>query len=159
MAAAAIGNPRCRNPGWKPPWKLLTAKEPLRNAPAPIAAGRKPPPPMAAARKPPPPIPSQQPRQMLFSLRSIVLFSSLIAASVFVCGADPVVMPGAVFVPEDCAVPAVLVPGGGGEPTALPGPAEAPLAALPALCANETTGDARIAIAVIAADALFIANL
>jgi hypothetical protein len=51
---------------------------------------------------------------MPFSLRSIVLFSSLIAASLPVCGSDlaePVVTPR----PDDCAVPALLVPGAGGE--------------------------------------------
>ena len=51
---------------------------------------------------------------MLFILRSIVLFSSLIAASSSVCGldlADPVVTPR----PEDWAVPALLVPGAGGD--------------------------------------------
>jgi hypothetical protein len=99
---------------------------------------------------------------MLFSLRSMVLFSSAIAASVF-CDPDPVVMPGSVFTPkpEDCAVPALLVPGAGGvesrvelpapdgtpltpavptptepalgEPTVLPAPDEDPLAAPPAL--------------------------
>jgi hypothetical protein len=100
---------------------------------------------------------------MLFNLLSIVLFSSRIAASVFVCAPDPVVMPGAVLTPEpeDWAVPALLVPGRGGEPAALPVPAEAPLAPPLTPWANETTGDARIAIAVIATvtDALFIANL
>jgi hypothetical protein len=128
--------------------------------------------------------------------------------------ADPVVTPAPVFAdePDDCAVPALLVPGAGGaatfvelpaplgslpelfrppafagpdgtpltpavpepvepafgEPTALPEPAVGPLAAppppalaAPALCANETMGDARMAIAVTAAvtDALFIADL
>ena len=129
----------------------------------------------------------QQPRQMPFTLRSIVLFSSLIAASTpSVDLADPVVTP----LPDDCAVPALLVPGAGGaasldefpaplgswpalfnppglagpegtplmpdvpapadpalgEPAALPLPADDP----PALCANEVTGDIRIAIAVTA---------
>ena len=140
----------------------------------------------------------QQPRQMPFTLRSIVLFSSLIAASTSVVDlADPVVTP----LPDDCAVPALLVPGAGGaasldefpaplgswpalfnppglagpegtplmpdvpapadpalgEPAALPLPADDP----PALCANEVTGDIRIAIAVTAmvAEALFIENL
>jgi hypothetical protein len=160
---------------------------------------------------------------MLFSLRSIILFSSVIAASVLVCGpvtvvpdrpAAPVVTPGAVLTPEpeDCDAPAVLVPGGGeasfvafpaplgslpelfnpptfagpdgtpltaavpapaepafGDPAALPVPAEGPLAAPlvlpplapPALCASETVGDVRIAIAASTAvkDVLFISNL
>lgn len=63
---------------------------------------------------------------MLFSLRSTVLFSSAIAASVLDEGvavvpvpAAPVVTPGAAFEPEDWAVPALFVPGGG-EPTVLP---------------------------------------
>lgn len=71
---------------------------------------------------------------MLFTLRSMFLFSSAIAASVFlsvsVCGpvtvepaaldaAAPVVMPGWLLtppprLPDDCAVPEVLVPGAGG---------------------------------------------
>jgi hypothetical protein len=134
---------------------------------------------------------------MLFTLRSTVLFSSVIAASPSVCGpvmlvparfdlADPVVTP----LPEGCAVPALLVPGAGGEasldefpaplgsspalfnPPGLAGPGGTPLmpdvpaptepalgepAALPlpaddppALCANEATGDIRIATAVTA---------
>jgi hypothetical protein len=155
--------------------------------------------------------------------------------SVSVCGpvmvepgaldpAAPVVMPGWLLtppprLPDDCAVPAVLVPGAGwvaslealpapdgslpelfnpptlagpdgtpltpcvpapaepafGEPTALLLPAEGPLAAPPALappalapppvppppppfCANEMTGDVRIAIAAVK-DALAIGNL
>ena len=55
----------------------------------------------------------QQPRQMPFILRSTVLFSSLIAASAPVLSdlAEPVVTPP----PDDWAVPAELVPGGGGE--------------------------------------------
>jgi hypothetical protein len=70
----------------------------------------------------------QQPRQMPFSLRSTVLFSSVITASSSVRwpallvpappdGAAPVVTPLPVFAPppEDWAVPAVLVPGAGGE--------------------------------------------
>jgi hypothetical protein len=145
---------------------------------------------------------------MLFTLRSIALFSSVIAASPSVCGpvmlvparfdpADPVVTPP----PEGCTVPALLVPGAGGEarldefpaplgsspalfnppglagpggmplmpevpapaepalgePAALPLPADAP----PALCANEVTGDIKIAKAVtaMAAQVLFIGNL
>src|SRR5882757_948721 len=59
---------------------------------------------------------------MLFSLRSMVLFSSLMAASTSPCCRGlvpvpeaPVVTPAPVFAPapEDCAVPALLVPGGG----------------------------------------------
>jgi hypothetical protein len=98
---------------------------------------------------------------MPFSLRSIVLFSSLIAASELVgvvaivpVPAAPVVTPGAVLTlePEGCAVPALLVPGVGGEPTVLP--AERPLLASPAPCANKSAGVARITIAAIAAVAL-----
>jgi hypothetical protein len=164
-------------------------------------------------------------------LRSTVLFSLAISASPVLFGpvaavppgpaepefADPVVTPAPVFAdePDDCAVPALLVPGAGGaatfaelpaplgslpelfrppafagpdgtpltpavpepvepafgEPTALPVPAVGPLAAPPAappapppppaLCANETMGAARMAIAVTPAvtDALFIADL
>jgi hypothetical protein len=83
--------------------------------------------------------PDQQPRQMLFSLRSIVLFSSAIVASVLVCGpAAPVVTPGAVLTPEpeDCAVPALLVPGDGGEASLLEFPA--PLGSLPELFSPPT---------------------
>jgi hypothetical protein len=68
---------------------------------------------------------------MLLSLRSIVLFSSVIAASPLARfdAADPVVTPP----PDDCAVPALLVPGAGGEASldALP----APLGSSPALFA------------------------
>ena len=81
---------------------------------------------------------NQQPRQMLFTLRSIALFSSVIAASPSVCGpvmlvpvrfdpADPVVTPP----PEGCAVPALLVPGAGGEASLDEFPA--PLGSSPAL--------------------------
>jgi hypothetical protein len=61
---------------------------------------------------------------MLLSLRSMVLFSALIAPSVLVEGsvlarplprpAEPVVKPDSRLdaAPEDCAVPALLVPGG-----------------------------------------------
>jgi hypothetical protein len=95
----------------------------------------------------------QQPRQMPFSLRSMALFSSLMAASSLVCElvpapADPVVTPRPVLAPppDDWAVPAELVPGAGGEaslgefpappeswptvfdPPELPGPDGTPLA-------------------------------
>jgi len=53
----------------------------------------------------------QQPRQMLLILRSICLFSSVISASPLICLLVPAPLPG----PDDCAVPAVLVPGGGGD--------------------------------------------
>jgi hypothetical protein len=141
---------------------------------------------------------------MLLILRSTVLFSSVIAASSLVLPdlAEPVVTPP----PDDWAVPALLVPGAGGdasleeefaaplgswpalfnppglagglaglggtpvtpcvpapaepalgEPAALPLPADDP----PALCATETAGNTRIAIAATAAvaEAIFIANL
>ena len=147
---------------------------------------------------------------MLFSLRSIALPSASIAASSLVFFADPVVTPAPG--PDELAVPALLVPGGGGEvsldelptplgslpelfsppefagpdgapptpdvpapadpalgePTALPLPAEGPLAAPPvlppappALCAWAIVGKVKIAIAVIAAvtDVLVIAHL
>jgi hypothetical protein len=80
---------------------------------------------------------------MVFSLRSIALSSASIAASVLVFGpaadvpepiepAEPVVTPGPEFTPEpdELAVPAVLVPGGGAAAfTAFP----APLGSLPEL--------------------------
>ena len=62
---------------------------------------------------------------MLFTFRSIALFSSVIAASLLVFGvaavpvpsdpAEPVVTPAPVLAPppDDCAVPALLVPGAG----------------------------------------------
>jgi len=100
---------------------------------------------------------------MLFSLRSIVLFSSSMAASVLVCGLaavpvpsgtdDPVVTPGAVFAPDDCAVPALLVPGAVADGFAvLP---------LPPLWARDMAGKIRIALTAIApiADARIIGNL
>src|SRR6202795_2201118 len=81
---------------------------------------------------------NQQPRQILFSLRSIVLFSSAIPESAFFCdpiasvgppGADraePVVTPAPLFAaapePDDWAVPALLVPGAVGSLAALPAP-------------------------------------
>ena len=66
---------------------------------------------------------------MLFILLSRSWFSLLIAASVLVAGGaalpdpnpEPVVTPGCRFCavpPDDCAVPALLVPGGGGAPAA-----------------------------------------
>jgi hypothetical protein len=60
----------------------------------------------------------QQPRQMLLILRSTVLFSSVISVSTsFADLPDPVVTPLPVLTPppDDCAVPAVLVPGAGGD--------------------------------------------
>jgi hypothetical protein len=152
---------------------------------------------------------------MLFNLRSIVLFSASTATSPLCCGpvaavppgvapAEPVVVVDPVVAddPEELAVPALLVPGGGeatlaafpaplgslpelfrpptlagpdgtpltaavpapaepalGEPVALP--PDGPLAAPPALCANEPAGDIKMAIAAIAAavDVLIIAKL
>jgi hypothetical protein len=55
---------------------------------------------------------------MLFTLRSTILFSSVIAVSTsFADLPDPVVTPLPVLTPppDDCAVPAVLVPGAGGD--------------------------------------------
>ena len=105
---------------------------------------------------------------MLFSLRSIVLFSASIAASVpvAVVGAvpvpsdEPVVTPGAVLPPDDCAVPALLVPGA----VAIPDELAAPLlpdGAPPALWARDVAGEIRIAPTAIAtiADARIIGNL
>jgi hypothetical protein len=102
---------------------------------------------------------------MLFSLRSIVLFSSAIAASLAIAAsvlcepAEPVVTPAPVFGarPLDCAVPALFVPGGG-EADGDVAPADA--GAL-VLCANEATGDIKITIAVTAdvTDSLSIGNL
>jgi hypothetical protein len=76
---------------------------------------------------------------MLFSLRSMVLFSRSIATSPLVCGsavaalstpalllAEPVVMD-----PDELAVPALLVPGDGGDATLAELPA--PLGSLPEL--------------------------
>jgi hypothetical protein len=78
---------------------------------------------------------------MLFNLRSIALFSCSIAASPLVCGsvasvpptparlpAEPVVMEDD---PDELEVPALLVPGGGGDATLAELPA--PLGSLPAL--------------------------
>jgi hypothetical protein len=153
---------------------------------------------------------------MLFNLRSIVLFSASTATSPLCCGpvaavppgvapAEPVVVVDPVVAddPEELAVPALLVPGGGGEATlaafpaplgslpelfrpptlagpdgtpltaAVPAPAEpapgepvavpadGPLAAPPALCANEPAGDIKMAIAASAAavNVLVIAKL
>jgi hypothetical protein len=161
---------------------------------------------------------------MLFSLRSISLSSALIAASPLVIAAslladesvaeappaagraEPVVTeePTVAEGPDEFAVPALLVPGGGGEatfaelpaplgslpellrppalagpdgtpltpavpapgepalgePAALPLPAEAPLAAPPALCAIAVTGSVKIAMATTADanDVLAIGN-
>jgi hypothetical protein len=83
---------------------------------------------------------------MLFSLRSIVLFSSAIAASLAIAAR-----------PLDCAVPTLFVPGGG-EADRDVAPADA--GAL-VLCANEATGDIKITIAVTAdvTDSLCIGNL
>jgi hypothetical protein len=164
---------------------------------------------------------------MLFSLLSICLSSALIAPSAsFRCDdgvtaefppvadpAAPVVTAAPEFIagpelaeePDEFAVPALLVPGGGcdttfdelptplgslpellrpptlpgpdgtplmpavpapaepalGEPAALPLPAVDPLAAPPALCANDATGEARRATVVMKAamDVLVIGNL
>ena len=78
---------------------------------------------------------------MLFNLRSIALFSCSIAASPLVCGsvasepptparlpAEPVVMEDG---PDELAVPALLVPGGGGDANLAELPA--PLESLPEL--------------------------
>jgi hypothetical protein len=66
---------------------------------------------------------------MLFSLRSIALSSASIAASSLVFFADPVVTPAPG--PDELAVPALLVPGGGGE--ACLDKLPAPLGSLPEL--------------------------
>jgi hypothetical protein len=76
---------------------------------------------------------------MLFNFLSSSRFSVLTVASAsgFVPEAAPVVTPGAVFAPDDCAVPALLVPGDGAGELATPpvGPVE-----LPVVCANEMAG-------------------
>jgi hypothetical protein len=107
---------------------------------------------------------------MLFSLRSIVLFSALMAASlpVTVVGAvpvpsdpdDPVVTPGAVFAPDDCAVPALLVPGAVATPDDVAAPL-LPADAPPALWAKDMVGEIRNALTAIAtiADDRIIENL
>src|SRR5438477_11291126 len=108
---------------------------------------------------------------MLFSLRSTVRFSSAIAASVLCELVDivpvpavPVVTPGAVLrpEPEDCAVPALFVPGGGKVCfDELPTPAEPASGEPTAPCANEAAGEIRIMIAAITivAFALVITSL
>jgi hypothetical protein len=77
---------------------------------------------------------------MLFSLRSIALFSCSIAASPLVCGpaaaapSTPALLPAEPVVandPDELAVPALLVPGGGGDATLAELPA--PLGSLPEL--------------------------
>src|SRR5882757_9920912 len=99
---------------------------------------------------------------MLFSLRSMAWFSLAITASVLLpplVPVAPVVMPGWVLAPDDCAVPALLVPGAGGEATwaELPAPVEpafgepTALPPPPALWAREMPDEARIATAVITA--------
>lgn len=98
---------------------------------------------------------------MLFSLRSIVLFSWLMAASlpVVVVGAvpvpsdpaEPVVTPGAVLAPDDCAVPALLVPGAVAAPDELAAPLLLPADAPPVLWASDMAGEIKIAMAAIAA--------
>ena len=83
----------------------------------------------------------------------MVLFSALMAASlpirvvgaVPVPSAEPVVTPGAVFAPDDCAVPALLVPG------ELAAPDEPGV--LLALWARDVAGEIEIALTVIAAKA------
>ena len=117
---------------------------------------------------------------MPFSFLSSRLFSALIASSPLVVGggaalplprpprpAEPVVTPGSRLDgdPEDCAVPALLVPRAGGAPLMpdVPVPIEPEFGEPPAddpppPCANETTGHISIAIAVavMVTEALFI---
>jgi hypothetical protein len=102
---------------------------------------------------------------MLFSLRSMVLFSALIAVSLSVVGvgavpvpsapAEPVVTPGAVLAPDDCAVPALLVPGVVTAPDELAAPP------LPVVWARDTAGEIRSAPATVATsvDVRVIGNL
>lgn len=73
---------------------------------------------------------------------------------------DPAVTAGAVFAPDDCAVPALLVPGAAAAPDELAAPLP-PADALPALRAKQVAGKIRIApttIATIAGDRI-IGNL
>jgi len=76
---------------------------------------------------------------MLFIFLSSSRFSALTVASAsgFVPEAAPVVTPGAAFAPEDCAVPRLLMPGGGDG--ALPTPAVDP-ADPPVPCAKDIAG-------------------
>ena len=100
----------------------------------------------------------------------MVWFSWLITASVLLFPAAPVVTPVCELMPppEDCAVPAELVPGAG-ELNVPPAPADGPPAPPPALppppvpplWASEIPDEVRMAIAAITAvkDALVIENL
>src|SRR5258707_15417016 len=76
---------------------------------------------------------------MLFIFLSSNRFSAFTVASASGFGpeAAPVVTPGAVFAPEDCAVPRLFVPGGGTGALAMPevDPVEPPVA-----CANAMAG-------------------
>src|SRR6266513_2031773 len=109
---------------------------------------------------------------MLFSFRSMAWSSAWIAASSspFVLDFDDPTVPGT---PDEFAVPALLVPGGGGgatvvelplpellTPPALAGLEDTPPAAPPVLCANALTGNIMTAIATTAdvTDALAIGN-
>lgn len=76
---------------------------------------------------------------MLFIFLSSCRFSVLTvaSASAFDPEAAPVVTPGAVFAPDDCAVPELLVPGGGAG--ALGTPPVNPVVP-PVVCANEIAG-------------------
>lgn len=77
---------------------------------------------------------------MLFIFLSSCRFSVLTvaSASAFDPEAAPVVTPGAVFAPEDCAVPKLLVPGGGAGALGTPpvDPVDPPVV----VCANEIAG-------------------
>lgn len=76
---------------------------------------------------------------MLFIFLSSCRFSVLTvaSASAFDPEAAPVVTPGAVFAPDDCAVPKLLVPGGGADALGTPpvNPVDPPM-----VCANEIAG-------------------
>jgi hypothetical protein len=77
---------------------------------------------------------------MLFIFLSSSLFSALTAASADAPAPVPVVTPGAAFAPDDCAVPRLLVPGGGAGELATPPVDPLEPAVPPVACANETAG-------------------
>lgn len=79
---------------------------------------------------------------MLFIFLSSCRFSVLTvaSASAFDPEAAPVVTPGAVFAPDDCAVPKLLVPGGGAGALGTPPVDPVDPVDPPVVCANEIAG-------------------